>query len=119
MLWEQGHCSWVGMKPQEICLLVRVQASCIAVTDVRGVTHPAQLQLSWEHSAKLTELPAPALSLCIAAAQPLPEPPTLAPKHPLGYSHRIPSALARSCGSKSSSDVGILPKTRTLLKGKP
>lgn len=32
--WEQGHCFWVGMKPQEICPPVRVQASYIPATDV-------------------------------------------------------------------------------------
>lgn len=32
-LWEQGHCFWVGMKPQEICPPVRVQASYIPVTN--------------------------------------------------------------------------------------
>ena len=32
--WEQGHRFWVGMKPQEICPPVGVQASFIAVTNV-------------------------------------------------------------------------------------
>lgn len=31
---------WVGMKPQEIRALVGIQASCIPVTNVRGVIHP-------------------------------------------------------------------------------
>lgn len=33
-LWEQGHCFWVGMKPQEIRPLLRVQASYVLVADV-------------------------------------------------------------------------------------
>lgn len=52
-------------------------ASCIAVTDVRGVNPSCLTSVSWEHSAKLTELLAPALSLCIAAPQ-------LFLSHPLG-----------------------------------